>query len=142
MEIRSRYLSAQPLVAGMIGLVFLLSLAARRPLVFYLARSTLARESSAGADRFETLWLTKSDLPAQIRCMTLVWGLGLIGENLLRGYFVWHWPDENRVLIASHVLQYAVYGVLSGWSIWYRATRIKQDTRTRAAAKASLSDGN
>jgi hypothetical protein len=120
-----KHLLEEPLVSGMIGLAFLASLAMRRPLVFYLARSTLAREGNTNAARFENWWRTRPDLRRHIRLMTLVWGLGLAVENLLRGYFVWTGPSEHRAFAMSRAIQYAVYGALTGWSIWYRATRIR-----------------
>jgi hypothetical protein len=121
-----RHLIEEPLVSGMIGLAFLISLAMPRPLMFYLARSTLTRESSANTVRFDTWWRTRPDLRGHIRLMTLVWGLGLVGENLLRGYLVWMVPSEHRAFVASRAIQYAVYAALTGWTLWYRATRIRK----------------
>ena len=46
----------ESLVSGFIGVTFLLTLPLRRPLIFYLARATVAREMEGGAARFESLW--------------------------------------------------------------------------------------
>jgi hypothetical protein len=123
-----RQLVEKPLVSGAIGVFFLVSLAWRRPLVFYLARSTMARESRDGAIRFEALWHTQPHLPGHIRLMTLVWGLGLTGENALRACVVWHWPGQHWALVTSDVLQYAFYVGLTGWTVWYRSARIRKST--------------
>ncbi|WP_370646583.1 VC0807 family protein [Chromobacterium sp. Beijing] len=78
----------------MIGCGFLLSLALRRPLVFYLARATLARESEQGRERFEQLWRADGFRRA-IQQMTLWWGLGLSLEA--GGALIWPGPGRWSV---------------------------------------------
>jgi hypothetical protein len=129
-ESRKR-LVEEPLVSGIIGLCLLLSLTWRRPMVFYLARSTMARESSDGAAAFEKSWSTRPDLPGHIRLMTLVWGLGTTCENLLRGYLDWSWPDQQWALVASRVIAYGFYAGLTAWTVWYRSARIKKNAAGR-----------
>jgi hypothetical protein len=116
----------EPLVPGMIGLAFLVSLALPRPLVFYLARSTQTREDPHSARDFEQRWRARPVFAGYIRLMTLVWGLGMIGENLLRMLVVWHWPDDTRAVFASEAIRYGVYGALMLWTFWCRR-RIRQD---------------
>lgn len=115
-----------PMVSAMIGVVFLVSLALRRPLVFYLARSTMAREDPLAAASFERHWRERPMLAASIRLMTLVWGIGMIGENVVRVLIVWQWPNDPRSAIASEVVRYAVYAALTAWTFWRRRL-IKQD---------------
>ena len=50
------------LVTGAIGIMFLGSLALQKPMIFYLARATLARNTEAGARSFETLMLAAAGL--------------------------------------------------------------------------------
>ncbi|WP_256750533.1 VC0807 family protein [Mesorhizobium sp. Mes31] len=114
----------ESLVSGAIGLVFLLSLAFRKPAVFYLARATIAREGEHGEERFEALWRERPGLRSSLRLMTLVWGIGLLAETMLRAWLAWHWPIE-RYLIVSPVISYGIYGGLTLWTAWYRA-RIRQ----------------
>lgn len=57
----------ESLVSGAIGVVFLLSLPLRRPLIFYLARATVAREMEGGAERFETLWRERPGFVSAMR---------------------------------------------------------------------------
>jgi hypothetical protein len=117
----------EPMVSGMIGVAFLISLALRRPVVFYLARSTMSREDPRSAASFEKHWRERPSLAAYIRLMTLVWGLGMIGENILRSLIVWHWPNDPRAAFASEVLRYGVYAGLTAWTFWCRQ-RIRQDS--------------
>jgi hypothetical protein len=116
----------EPMVSGMIGASFLVSLALRRPLVFYLARSTMSREDHRSAESFEKHWRERPNLAAYIRLMTLVWGLGMTGENILRSLIVWHWPNDPHAAFASEVLRYGVYASLTVWTFWCRR-RIRQD---------------
>jgi hypothetical protein len=115
-----------PMVSGMIGVSFLLSLALPRPLVFYLGRSTMAREDHRSVERYEKQWRERPALVAYIRFMTLVWGLGMTGENILRTLIVWQWPSNPHSALASEVLRYGVYAGLTVWTFWCRR-RLRQD---------------
>ncbi|MEA3090158.1 MAG: hypothetical protein QOJ04_1500 [Caballeronia sp.] len=112
-------LMRESVASGAIGVVFLLSLAMRRPLTFYLARATVAREGEGGAERFEALWNERPALRRSVRLMTAVWGLGLTGENALRSWLAWHWPIE-RFLVVSPFIGYGIYGALTVWTLMYR----------------------
>ncbi len=100
----------EPTISGMIGAAFLLSLLLRRPLVFYLARSTMARENRNGAADFERRWREQPALALSIRRMTLVWGIGLAAENIVRYWIVSSWTDFQHAATVSHLLKYGVYG--------------------------------
>lgn len=115
-----------PMVLAMIGALFLVSLALRRPLVFYLARSTMMREGHRDAENFEKHWRERPTLAAYIRLMTLVWGLGMIGENIVRTLIVWQWPNDPHSALASEAVRYGVYAALTAWTFWCRQ-RIRQD---------------
>ncbi|MFM0341331.1 VC0807 family protein [Paraburkholderia fungorum] len=116
-----------PMVSGMVGASFLVSLALPKPLVFYLARSTMAREDHRSAESFEKHWRERPYLAGYIRLMTLVWGVGMTGENILRSLLVWQWPDAPHTALASGLLRYGAYGGLTVWTFWCRR-RIKQDS--------------
>jgi hypothetical protein len=120
-DVRER-LVEEPLVSGMIGVVFLVSLLTRRPIVYYLGRSTMARESVARAAEFDAMWVSRLGFAARIRVMTLVWGWGLLVENLLRIGIVFGggFPGEGRVGVVSGIVRYGFYGGLVGWTVWYR----------------------
>jgi hypothetical protein len=111
----------ESLVSGAVGVVFLLSLPMRRPLIFYLARATVAREMEGGAERFEALWRERPALVGAMRLMTLVWGVGLTGETALRAWMALTWPIE-RFLVVSPFIGYGIYGALTLWTLWYRKT--------------------
>lgn len=112
-------LMRESLASGTIGVVFLLSLFRDRPLIFYLARATVAREMAGGAARFETVWAEQPGLRQMLRLMTFVWGACMTLEMLLRLWMVVTWPVE-RVLVVSPIMGYTVFGTLLLWTFWYR----------------------
>ncbi|WP_233272583.1 VC0807 family protein [Paraburkholderia acidisoli] len=117
-------LMRESLASGMIGVVFLGSLFARRPIVFYLTRATVARETREGVARLETLWHENRRFVSAMRLLTLVWGTGLVADAVLRTWLAATWPIE-RFLVVSPMLGYGVFGALMAWTFWYR-TRMRR----------------
>ncbi|MFM0500661.1 VC0807 family protein [Paraburkholderia caffeinilytica] len=128
-----------PMVSGMIGASFLVSLALPRPLVYYLGRSTMAREDHRSVERYEKDWRERPALVANIRLMTLVWGLGMTGENLLRTLILLQWPNDPHSALASKVLRYGVYAGLTAWTFWCRR-RLKQNAMRYPTSPADTPD--
>ncbi|CAM2155538.1 Transmembrane protein [Pararobbsia alpina] len=112
-----------PLVSGFTGALFLLSLLLDRPLVFYLARSTMSREKQGNESQFDELWRTRPPIVRAIRVMTAVWGIGLIAENAIRFWLIYHADDGDRL---STYVRYGVWGGLTVWTILYRRLYIKR----------------
>jgi hypothetical protein len=122
----------ESLVSGAVGVAFLVSLPMRRPLIFYLARATVAREVAGGAERVNALWDERPTFATRMRMMTAVWGVGLTSETALRSWMAWTWPIE-RFLVVSPFIGYGIYGGLLIWTLWYRKTlrnRSGSDTQT------------
>jgi hypothetical protein len=114
----------EPAISGFIGLLFLLSLLLKRPLVFYLARSTLSREQQGREAEFDGLWLSRPTLVRSIRLMTAVWGIGLVGENLARLWITLSLTEPGAEHVST-ALRYATYAGLTAWTIMYRRRYIK-----------------
>jgi hypothetical protein len=68
---------------------------------------------------------------ASIRLMTLVWGVCMTLENVVRCWLVWTWPGEPHAVGLSRLLSYGVYGGLTLWTFWYR-----RRMKARAGARA------
>ena len=113
----------EPVISGLIGIAFLISLAFPRPLVFYLGRSTVAREQDGGTAQFEQWWRDDPELVASIRKMTLVWGVGLTAENAVRLLLDIEWADATWIAGVSTFLRYATYGGLTLWTFLERRRR-------------------
>lgn len=106
------------LVTGVIGMAFLVSLALPRPLIFYLARAAMAR-TAAGMAAYETIW-DRPGVPAVFLWLTIVWGLGLVGQTATMCYLAWSWPIA-RYLLISPMISMAIFGVLMAGSLAYIA---------------------
>lgn len=116
----------EPLISGFIGVLFLLSLTLDRPLVFYLARSTMARERQGREREFDELWRTRPALVKSIRLMTAVWGLGLVGENAIRAYLLG--AVDGSAARHDILVRYGVYAALTVWTILYRHAYLKRQS--------------
>ena len=112
------------LASGAIGVTFLLSLLAKRPLVFYLTRATVARETREGVARLERLWDENPSFVSAMRLLTIVWGGGLCVDSVVRTWLAAIWPVE-RFLVMSPIIGYGVFGGLMAWTLWYR-TRMRR----------------
>jgi hypothetical protein len=115
----------EPLVSGIVGVFFLLSLLLRRPLVFYLARSTMSREHQGREAEFDAMWLSRPALARSIRLMTIVWGVGLVFENVVRLGMVLSFDSDDVHRVSTYV-GYAVYAALTVWTIIYRHGYVKR----------------
>lgn len=109
------------LVTGAMGVLFLASLLLEKPLIFYLARATSARNTEQGAARFEAMW-RQPGIRQTFRVMTAVWGVGLVLQTAILCCLAWIWPI-SRYLLLSPVIGYGLLGLLLLWSVWYAAKR-------------------
>jgi hypothetical protein len=124
-------------ITGILGLVFLGSLWLPRPLVFYLAKATVAKEGIAEA-QFAGKW----SIPGfrhTFYLMTVVWGVGLIVQAVLQVILAFALSIEQD-LVVSPIVGYGVYLGLFGWSFWYGKRRRKRGERLAAAAAKRNSD--
>lgn len=112
-------LMRESLLSGVIGIVFLSSLLWPKPVLFYLARATLGRRQAGGAAHFDALYAQNPMVRQGMRSMTLAWGVGTVGETVLR-YMVLQYVSTATFLWFSPILGYLVMGGLMGWTVWYR----------------------
>jgi hypothetical protein len=105
------------IITGGIGLVFLASLLAARPLVFVLGRQMPGADPAA----FERQW-SSAQFRHGCRQTTAVWGLALIAEAGLRIALSFLIPPATLILI-SPLLATAVFAPLALWTIRRRAAR-------------------
>lgn len=104
------------LVTGALGMVFLGSLAAPRPLTFHFVRQL---KGGRAAPELEQRWSHSAGFRARMRQMTVVWGATLLGEASLR--VVLAFLISPSVLLAiSPLLTAAVIGPVAGWTLYRR----------------------
>lgn len=107
------------LITGTVGLIFLASLFFRRPVIFYLARATMARRTAEGAADFELVWC-RPGVPRLLKTLTAVWGFGLVGQTVLLCWLAYIWPI-GRYLLLGPAIGYGIFSLLMVWSLWYLA---------------------
>jgi len=105
-------------VTGLIGLVFLLSLCLRRPLLYHLAAATFARQGAEAAARLE-LFIATPKGGSFFRHLTVLWGAGLILQTAIMTWLVYLWPI-GRYLLLSPFIGYGILGLLFAGTFWYR----------------------
>jgi intracellular septation protein A len=123
-------------ITGVFGLIFLGSLLFPRPLLFYLAKTTVTRQGTNG-DVFASRW----SIPGfrfTFYLMTVVWGIGLLIEATLKITLAFTIPT-GLFLVVSPIISYGIYFGLLGWSLWYGNQRRKQGERLAAAAVGKTS---
>jgi hypothetical protein len=115
------------LLTGVIGTLFLASLAGRRPLIFRLAGELYGDDQVASAAH-EALW----NWPAArhtFRLLTLVWGVGLWTEALTRVVVALTLPAATAAALSPAIALVAI-GALTVWTVLY------SNARRRAGAEA------
>jgi len=121
----------EKLVTAIIGLVFLVSAAIGRPLIYQLARANMRRKSQREAEEFEKL-REHQRFRRSMTVMTLVWGLGLVAEAAV-GCLLVVSISVQRFLLISPILGYGTMGCLALWNFWY----VKRLKRRGEAARAA-----
>jgi len=116
----------EKMITLLFGILFLGSALIGKPLIYPLARATMARQSRAAAESFEA----RRDTVGQrhtIMVMTWVWGLGLLADALLSILLVYK-SSMSLYLIVSPILGYVTFGGLAAWTFLYRRHRMKKIT--------------
>jgi len=120
------------LVGGLVGLVFLGSVAIGRPLIYQLARAASRRGSAEKAAAIEAL-RNDAGFRRAMTVATLVWGCGLLAACGLNCTLVFLVSIKQFLLIGGPI-GYASLGLLTAWTYRYvpRAKRRAEACRTPA----------
>ncbi len=110
-------LLTRQLVMPIMGLACLVSLLLPKPLAFYMVRQVLTGDEPHPGALFDTLW-QYTYVRSASRRMTLVWGLAMVSEFVLRVVLVFTLPVV-QVLALSSVLMMAVGLGLGAWNLAY-----------------------
>jgi hypothetical protein len=114
----------EKLVTVLIGLAFLGSALIGKPLIYPLARATMARQSKEAADAFEAR-RDEASVRHTVTVMTWVWGIGLLVDAALSILLVYSVPMETY-LIVGPILGYATFGGLAAFTFLYRRYRVRR----------------
>ena len=119
----------EKMVTLLFAFAFLGSAMIGKPLIYPLARATMARQSKEAAESFDR---RRDEAPVRytVTVMTWVWGLGLLADALLSILLVYSLP-MRLYLIAGPILSYATFGGLAAWTFLYRRYRTKKVAAAR-----------
>lgn len=123
----------EKMVTLLIGSAFLISAAIGKPLIYPLARATVARESAQALADFEA----KRDdrlLRHTVMVMTLAWGVGLLVDVAVSVTLIYSITVEEY-LIVGPIIGYGTIGSLTLWTMLYRRHRARFAAHARAAQK-------
>jgi len=104
-------------VTGAFGLVFLLSLLYRRPLMFYFARHFSTADDPQQREEWSARWAYPY-FRFVMNLITAVWGVATVIEAVARGYLVFKLPTQSFLAVSPFV-QYGIIGVTIAWTVWY-----------------------
>jgi intracellular septation protein A len=124
-------LAKESVFTGVFGLLFLGSLLAPRPLMFYFGRRFRAGQDPAALTYWNGMWRYASFRRAN-RIMTVVWGVALLLEAILRVVLVYTLPLSVMQALGQ-ILALAVIAILIGWTVRY-GNRVQG--RARAGGEA------
>lgn len=130
----------EKMVTLLIGLAFLGSAAIGKPLIYPLARATMARQSQEAAAAFDA---KRDDARVRhtIMVMTLAWGVGLLADVALSIVLIFA-LSIPAYLIAGPILGYGTIGGLTLWTMLYRRHRERLGNAARAAEAIAVSDAS
>jgi len=119
---------------AVLGLLCLISLRSRRPLIFRFALEFMGGDTPRGRD-FGGLWQYPG-FRHTFRLFTVVWGVTYLAEAAARVAIV-ETTSTGTALAVSKVMPYAVAGLLVLWMIIYGRHTRRQGERMAAAAQAA-----
>ena len=116
------------------GLLCLISLRSRRPLIFRFAHEFMGADTPRGRD-FDSLWQYPGFRHA-FWLFTVVWGVTYLAEAAARIVIV-ETTSTGTALAVSKVMPYAVAGLLVAWMVIYGRHARRQGERLAAAHAAT-----
>jgi hypothetical protein len=119
-------------LTGAGGLVFLGSLFARRPLMFYIARQFVAGDDAARLEWWNGLW-QHAEFRGGMRLVTATWGVVYLAEALLRVVFALTLKPAQVVAI-SPIMGFGATIALIAWTRRHMlAIRARREAQAAAA---------
>lgn len=116
---------------GLIGIAFLGSLWAQRPLLYSFALEFIGPDTSKGQEM--TLFWQSPVFRRDFRLMTAVWGAGFLLEAALRVIIIYN-TSTGTALAISKIMPWLFVAVLCAWTVAHGARQRKKAARLAAAA--------
>lgn len=99
------------------GVVFLVSVALRRPLTFAVAKRLTVMDEESSAELAHG-WETSAVFRMGFYVMGLVWGVGLVMSGGLQTWLVYLLSLDASVA-ATNVVALAFFALCGGWTVWF-----------------------
>ncbi|MFD1537863.1 VC0807 family protein [Nonomuraea guangzhouensis] len=122
-------LAKESILSGLLGLLLLGSCLVGRPLMYALMRRLTADDPQKPAE-WDRLWGSAPEFRRLFRTLTLVWGVGLLAEAVIRIPLIYRLPLDVMTGLST-VLQLATFALLIGWSLLYRQRRMARAAQLR-----------
>jgi len=115
-------LAQHSIITGGVGVLFLASLFAARPVMYLMIREMITHGDPAQVAEVETRWASSPQLRSSHRLMTAVWGAGLLVDALVR-LVVISLVSVSTGAAASNALLIATFVLLIAWTRLYLPRR-------------------
>jgi hypothetical protein len=115
-------LAKDSVITGGVGIAFLLSLLAARPVMYLMIRQMLTQGDPAKANAYDARWDASPSFRATQRLMTAVWGAGLLGEAILRLIVISIVPVSTGAAASTAIL-ITTFALLIAWTRFYLPRR-------------------
>nr|WP_281381967.1 VC0807 family protein [Nocardiopsis mwathae] len=110
-------LARESLTTAVVGTAFLGSCVVGRPLIYTIARRMNAADERKLAE-WERLWSVDARFRGVFSTMSLVWGLGLVAESIVRLPLVFTLPADVMAGLST-ILMVATFAALAAWTLRY-----------------------
>ena len=122
------------------GIACLVSLAGRRPLIFYFAQAFYGGRHSTDGTKLDRGYDRYPEARFYWRMVTAVWGIAYVAEAAVL-YVVIESASTGAALTFSRTVPWLVFGLLLAWMFWWGARVAEQDSEHPPAPSADSADG-
>jgi hypothetical protein len=120
---------------GVLGVACLISIRARRPLMFIFALEFVGPDTAQGREMIQ-LWQFDGYRHV-FRVITAVWGCGFVVEAALRVFIVYN-TTTGTALALSKITPFVFVAILTAWTFGYGTYQKRKGERMAAAAGVTL----
>jgi hypothetical protein len=117
-------------VTAGLGLLMLGSLLLPRPLMFYFAVHFSAGHDDTSRANFSQYWQYPY-FRFVMYTMTIVWGLSLVSEAIIRTILVFSLNNTKDFLAISPFVTYGILGLTVAWTVWFSRRARRREAATR-----------
>lgn len=124
----------------MAGLLFFASCAIKKPLSYAVGLRMARADDHSHADLLRG-WEESAPFRRGFYLMSLVWGVGLVIDGLVRMWAIWKFSLDTSVWLSA-LIQVVFFIVLGAWNVWFvtlsrkYAARAQQGATPRSAPTA------